>query len=102
MPSERQTIDVENSGGTVTLEKPGDDVVNVRVDADASISADLKVSDRKDDASAFTHKSYSSTADVDDTGLTLTERYVTFEVTTGTGTPDETADVLISSAGTHP
>ena len=72
------------------------------MDADADISAYLKVSDLKNDSAPFTEKSYSSTSDVDDTGLTLTERFVTFEVTSGTGGSGDEADVLISSAGTHP
>ena len=92
-----QTLDVETSGGTVTLEKADDDTLNVRVAADGTISADLKVSDRK--GAWFTEKSYSSTSDVDDTGLTITERYVEFEVTSGTGTAGDTADVLLTSGG---
>lgn len=101
MVQTRETVDVETAGATVTLEKPGDDVVNVRVVADGAIDAELKVSDRNpaDDNSPFTETTYSATSDVDDTGRAITERYVEFEVTTGTATANDTADVLLSSAG---
>lgn len=104
MPSERQTISIDGTGATVVLEKPGDDVVNVRVDADGDIGASLNVSDRHpdNDSSPFEDTTYSTTSDIDDTGRTITERYVEFEVTSGTGGSGDEADVLLSSAGTHP
>lgn len=104
MPHKRESIDIDGTGASVILEKPGDHKVNVRVSADAAISADLNVSDRDpdNDSSPFTHKSYSSVSDVDDTGLDITERFIEFTVTTGTGGSGDTADVFISSAGTHP
>lgn len=97
MSHKRETVDIENSGATVTLQKPGDDTLNVRVTADAAIDATLHVSDRPGTTDAFSENTYSSTSDIDDTGRDVTEPYVIFEVTTGTGTADQTADVLLSS-----
>jgi len=97
MSHKRETVDVETSGATVTLEKIGDDTLNLRVDADGAISGTLHVNDREGTTDAFEENTYSSTSDVDDTGQDVTEPYAIFEVTTGTGTADDTADVLLSS-----
>jgi len=97
MSHTRETVDVETAGATVVLEKRGDETLNVRVDADGSIDATLHVSDREGTAEAFEENTYSATSDIDDTGRTVTEPYVVFEVTSGTGTADQTADVLLSS-----
>jgi len=97
MSHKRETVDVENSGATVTLHKVGDDTLNVRVDADGSIDGTLHVNDREGTTNAFEENTYSATSDVDDTGRDVTEPYAIFEVTTGTGTANDTADILLSS-----
>lgn len=97
MSSTRETVDVETAGATVTLQKPGDDTLNVRVDADGAIDGTLHVNDREGTTDAFEENTYSATSDIDDTGRDVTEPYAIFEVTTGTGTADDTADVLLSS-----
>lgn len=97
MSHKRETVDVETAGATVTLEKIGDDTLNLRVDADAAISGTLHVNDREGTTDAFEENTYSSTSDVDDTGRDVTEPYAIFEVTTGTGTANDTADVLLSA-----
>lgn len=104
MGQTRKTISIDGTGATVTLEKPNDAKVNVRVVADGNIDAKIVVSDKHpdNDSSPFEENTYSATADIDDTGRDITERYVQFEVTSGTGGSGDTADVLLSSAGTHP
>lgn len=97
MSSVRETVDVENSGATVTLQKPGDDTVNVRVNADAAIDATLHVNDREGTTDAFEDTTYGARTDIDDTGRDITEPYVIFEVTTGTATAGDSAEVFLSS-----
>lgn len=99
MSHKRKTVDVETAGATVELHKVGEDTLNLRVDADGAISGTLHVNDREGTADAFEENTYSSTSDIDDTGRDVTEPYAIFEVTTGTGTADDTADVLLSGGG---
>lgn len=98
MPHKRESISIDGTGATVTLEKPSDHKVNVRVDADAAITIDIEVSDK--DGSYFQHSQPPSASDIDETGLDIVERFVRVRVTTGTGGSGDTADVLISSGGT--
>lgn len=97
MSSKRETVDVETAGATVVLHKVGDDTLNVRVNADAAIDGTLHVNDREGTTDAFEENTYAAVADIDDTGRSVTEPYAIFEVTTGTGAANDTADVFLSA-----
>lgn len=98
MPSQRDTdLDVTATGGNVVLEKPGDDSVNIRIRPPGTTATfSVQVSDREGN---WLDENTGLTGD-QDLKLTLTERFVKVEVTGTAGSG--TADVLISSGGTHP
>lgn len=96
MPSERNpTLDVEEAGGEVVLEKPEAETVNVRIRTSGNGEEfALRVSDREGN---YLDEDGLITEDTD-VLYALTERFVKVECITGTGTPGDEADVLLSTA----
>ena len=95
----RETIDIENSGGTVELETAGATIVSVHIRGDASATYQWDVKRPRDSSWIQDADSeYSGSADYDDVFETGVAE-VRIRCATGTGGSGDTADILLSAGG---
>ncbi len=94
-----ETIDIENSGGTVEVDMMGATLLSlaIRGDGTAEYVLDAKLT-RGSNWIQDIASTYSGGSDYDDTLRTAMPK-VRVRCTSGTGTPDDTATVTLSAGG---
>lgn len=97
MPSEEESIDIESSGGAVSLRPLGASIVDVHIRGDAA--ADYAVDVRTNGGTWIqgAHSGYSGGADYDDVLETGAEE-IRIRCTSGTGTAGESATITLMAS----
>lgn len=94
-----QSIDIETSGNAVSLLLAGRTVVSFDIDGDAAASYQI---DARKDGGTWKNdvgpKTYSGSSNYDDVLETGAEE-IRIRCSSGTGTPGDSADMLISAGG---
>lgn len=97
MIGNRETVDIETAGATVALDTHRNDVMGLYVDGAGEADYAIDVTDDLDNdwleaVDTITGATFSY-------GGFEAARYVRVRVTSGTGTVDDTADVLVTATG---
>lgn len=96
-PDTRESIDIETSGGTVTLDLLGRSTLSVHIRGDGAADYALDVRDSQNGTWIEGVNTFTGSADYDsviETGVSE----VRLRCTTGTATAGQSADVLLSAS----
>jgi hypothetical protein len=96
--SANDTIDIENSGNAVSVKMAGATIVSLHIRGDGTAEYQWDAKPRGGNWIQDVAGEYTGSADYDDVLETGVEE-VRIRCNTGTGTPDDTADIYLSAGG---
>ena len=94
MPSTQETIDIENSGNSVSLDTKGHTIVDVHIRGDSTADYAVDVKSRDGSYVEAVTSGYSGSADYDDV-LERGAKYVRIRCTSGTGSAGDQATISL-------